>query len=81
MLSASMGAFFKEKKQEICGNLRRCLISNAISKRWWENRSGQSESRMKAGGPGLAGTVLSKGSALQVFYFSLLLLRTNLKSI
>lgn len=32
MLAASMGAFFKEKKLEICGNLRRCLISSTLSK-------------------------------------------------
>lgn len=31
--------------------------------------SGQSESRMKAGGPGSAGRVLSKDSALQFFLF------------
>lgn len=28
MLSASMGAFCKENKQDICGNLRRCLVFN-----------------------------------------------------
>lgn len=33
MLSASMGAFFKEEKLEVFGNLGRCLISNIISKR------------------------------------------------
>lgn len=72
MLSASMGAFCKEKKQEMCGNLRRCLISNAINKRWWESRSGDSESRMKAGAPGSAGTVLNKDSALQLLVFFLI---------